>query len=101
MLCRAQRGEITPPRQVNPRVPAPLEAVCQKAMSASPDDRYSSPHALADEIEHWLYPARAELSHFGRARLRPSRLRHGIARTEARPPFRNDAFLPARGITDG
>ena len=33
MLCRARRGEFTPPRQVNPRVPAALEAVCQKAMS--------------------------------------------------------------------
>jgi len=54
MLCRARRGEFTPLRQVNPRVPAPLEAICQKAMSASPDDRYASPHALADEIEHWL-----------------------------------------------
>ena len=54
MLSRARRGEFTPLRQVNPRVPAPLEAICQKAMSASPDDRYASPHALADEIEHWL-----------------------------------------------
>jgi len=54
MLCRARRGEFTPLRRVNPRVPAPLEAICQKAMSASPDDRYASPNALADEIEHWL-----------------------------------------------
>jgi len=54
MLCRARRGEFTPPRQVNPRVPAALEAICRKAMSASPDDRYASPHDLADEIEHWL-----------------------------------------------
>ena len=54
MICRARRGEFMPPRQVNPRVPAALEAVCQKAMSMSPDDRYASPRALADEVEHWL-----------------------------------------------
>ncbi len=54
MICRARRGEFMPPRQVNPRVPAALEAICQKAMSMSPDDRYASPRAIADEIEHWL-----------------------------------------------
>ena len=62
MFGRARRGEFSPPRQVNPRVPAALEAVCQKAMSYGPDDRYPSPRALADEIEHWLAdePARLE-----------------------------------------
>ena len=50
----ARQGEFTPPRQVNQGVPAALEAICQKAMSRSPDDRYASPRALADEIEHWL-----------------------------------------------
>jgi serine/threonine protein kinase/formylglycine-generating enzyme required for sulfatase activity len=54
MLHRAQIGEITSPRQVNPTVPAALEAVCRKAMSVDPNDRYSAPRALADEIEHWL-----------------------------------------------
>ena len=54
MLRRARQGEIKPPRQVNPRVPPALAAVCQKAMSIDPNDRYHSPRALADEIEHWL-----------------------------------------------
>jgi formylglycine-generating enzyme required for sulfatase activity/serine/threonine protein kinase len=54
MICRVRRGEFLPPRQVNPRVPPALEAVCLKAMSMSPDDRYASPRAIADEIEHWL-----------------------------------------------
>ena len=54
MLHRARIGEIVPPRQVNARVPAALEAVCRKAMSVDPRDRYPSPRALADEIEHWL-----------------------------------------------
>ena len=54
MLARARRGELMPARRVNPRVPAALEAVCRKAMSVSPEDRYASPRAFADEIEHWL-----------------------------------------------
>ena len=54
MLMHARLGEISPPRQVNHRVPAALEAICQKAMNRSPGDRYASPRAVADEIEHWL-----------------------------------------------
>jgi tetratricopeptide (TPR) repeat protein/tRNA A-37 threonylcarbamoyl transferase component Bud32 len=54
VLGRTQRGEIVPPRQVNPRVPAALEAVALKAMALKPADRYPSPRALAEEIERWL-----------------------------------------------
>jgi hypothetical protein len=54
MLTCARRGEFAPPRQVNHRVPAALEAICHKAMNHSPEGRYASPRALADEIEHWL-----------------------------------------------
>ncbi len=54
MLMHARQGEFPPPRQVNQRVPAALAAICQKAQSRAPDDRYASPRALADEIEHWL-----------------------------------------------
>jgi formylglycine-generating enzyme required for sulfatase activity/tRNA A-37 threonylcarbamoyl transferase component Bud32 len=54
MLSAARRGDITPPRTVNHRVPAGLDAICRKAMSANPEDRYASPRALADDIEHWL-----------------------------------------------
>ena len=31
-----------------------LEAICLKAMASRPEDRYSSPQALGDEIERWL-----------------------------------------------
>jgi len=54
MLLRAREGEYSAARQVNHRVPAALEAICQKAMSRRPEDRYATPRALADEIEHWL-----------------------------------------------
>ncbi len=54
ILRRVKHGEITPPRDLNRDVPKPLEAICQKAMAVKPASRYSSPRALADDLEHWL-----------------------------------------------
>jgi serine/threonine protein kinase/formylglycine-generating enzyme required for sulfatase activity len=54
LLQKVAKGELPPPRQVNARVPAALEAVCLKAMALRPADRYGSPRALADDLEHWL-----------------------------------------------
>jgi len=54
ILERVRRGEFPPPRQVNPRVPAALEAIVLKAMALGPSDRYPSAHALAEEVERWL-----------------------------------------------
>jgi WD40 repeat protein/serine/threonine protein kinase len=53
-LGRVQRGEFPPPRAVRPGIPQGLEAICLKATAVDPEDRYSTPRALADEIEHWL-----------------------------------------------
>jgi serine/threonine-protein kinase len=54
VLVRVQVGEYAPPRAVNASVPRALEAVCRKAMAHSPQERYLSARALAEEIEHWL-----------------------------------------------
>jgi tetratricopeptide (TPR) repeat protein len=54
VLRRVQAGEYPPPRRVTPSAPPALEAICLKAMSLRPGDRYSSVHALAEDIEHWL-----------------------------------------------
>ena len=54
VLAKVQAGDFPPPRLVQPAVPAPLEAVCLKAMARSPADRYASTRELADEIERWL-----------------------------------------------
>jgi eukaryotic-like serine/threonine-protein kinase len=54
ILARVRRGEIPPPRQVNIRVPAALEAVILKAMAHRASDRYPSAQALAEEVERWL-----------------------------------------------
>ena len=54
ILRKVQRGEILRAREVKSDVPAPLEAVCMKAMALNPADRYASPRELADDLEHWL-----------------------------------------------
>ena len=75
LLDRVRRGEYLPPRQVNPRVPRALEAVCLKAMATRVEDRYGSATELAQEIERWLAdepvsaypePAPARLARWGR-----------------------------------
>ena len=35
-------------------MPPALEAICLKAMALEPADRYATPRALADDVEHWL-----------------------------------------------
>ncbi|HWE36833.1 MAG TPA: protein kinase [Isosphaeraceae bacterium] len=51
---RVLRGEIPPPRAVNPDVPPALEAVCLKAMAPEPEGRYETARALATDVERWL-----------------------------------------------
>jgi hypothetical protein len=53
-LYKASRCQFVAPRQVNPGVPAALEAICLKAMELEPQDRYQSAKALADDAERWL-----------------------------------------------
>ncbi len=54
VLRQVQAGEFPPPRAVQPSVDRALEAVCLKAMATRPDDRYSTPQELAQDIERWL-----------------------------------------------
>jgi WD40 repeat protein/serine/threonine protein kinase len=75
LIDRVRLGEFPPPRKVNARVPRALDAVCCKAMSLRPDERYSSAEELAIEIERWLAdepvsaygePAPVRLARWGR-----------------------------------
>lgn len=54
VLDAVRCGNFVRPRQVNPRVEPALEAVCLKAMSVRPTDRYSTALALAADLEQWL-----------------------------------------------
>lgn len=53
-LKRVQTGEFPRPRQRRKETPIALEAICLKAMSLDPEQRYHSVRALADDLEHWL-----------------------------------------------
>jgi len=54
VLQKVQRGDFPAPRQMRSEVPPALEAICLKAMALKPEERYPTPRALADDVEHWL-----------------------------------------------
>ena len=54
VLDAVWRGDFLPPKKLDPSIDRPLDAICLKAMARSPDDRYASPRALADDIERWM-----------------------------------------------
>jgi serine/threonine-protein kinase len=54
VLGRVQKGDYTPPRQLDRTTPPALEAICVKAMARQPRDRYPTPNALAADLEKWL-----------------------------------------------
>jgi serine/threonine protein kinase len=53
-LRHARRGEFQRPRELNPDIPLPLEAICLKAMAYRTADRFESPRMLAHDLELWL-----------------------------------------------
>ena len=54
LLRRVVAGAIKPPRKIDSSIPPPLEAICLKALSRRPADRYVSAVALASDVEAWL-----------------------------------------------
>lgn len=47
-------GNFPRPRVHDPHLPRGLEAICLKAMSLKPDDRYPTAATLAADVERWL-----------------------------------------------
>lgn len=54
VLSQVQQGRFPPPRELNPAVPAALEAVCLKAMALRPQDRHPAAQLLGEDIDRWL-----------------------------------------------
>lgn len=54
VLGNVQMGRFQRPRELNPRVPRALEAICLKAMARLPRDRYRSAREMADDLERYL-----------------------------------------------
>jgi hypothetical protein len=51
VLCQVVMQPPAPPRQVNPRAPAELEAICLRCLEKDPAMRYPSAGALAEALE--------------------------------------------------
>ncbi|MGL5095810.1 MAG: serine/threonine-protein kinase, partial [Planctomycetia bacterium] len=47
-------GDFMRPRHVVPGLPPALDAICMKALSLKPGDRYQNPLALAEDVERFL-----------------------------------------------
>ncbi|WP_068141992.1 serine/threonine-protein kinase [Roseimaritima ulvae] len=54
VLVQIKRGNFPAPSEIAAWVPRPLDAICRKALATNPSNRYLSPRALAEDIEHWL-----------------------------------------------
>jgi eukaryotic-like serine/threonine-protein kinase len=50
----ARPARVPRARSLNPAVPAILDAICARAMSPVPSDRYPSARALSEAIDRWL-----------------------------------------------
>ncbi len=54
LLALARTKPPDPPRQINPDVSKPLNAICVKALAHDKKDRYPSAAALAEEVQRYL-----------------------------------------------
>jgi serine/threonine-protein kinase len=54
VVDRVKRGDFLPPRQRQPAIPRPLEAICLKALARRLEDRYATALEMAADLEHWL-----------------------------------------------
>jgi hypothetical protein len=55
MLRRIVSDEpVRPPREVEPRVPREIEAICLKCLAKQPSDRYATAADFAQDLEHVL-----------------------------------------------
>ena len=54
LLENVRMGQFVAPRELNPSTPAAVEAICLKAMAFSPDDRYPSALAFAEDLNRWI-----------------------------------------------
>ncbi len=54
VLQRVESGDIPSPREENPSIPKPLDAICRQAMAVRPENRYESARSMASDLEAWL-----------------------------------------------
>src|SRR5262249_46086717 len=65
-LMQVTMEEPTPPRQLRPKCPRDLEAICLKCLQKDPARRYESALALAEDLGRFLDDERVEARPAGR-----------------------------------
>lgn len=78
VLLQVREREPALPSQLNRRIPGELELICLKCLERSPDKRYPSAGALAEDLERYLKRETVEAS--------PPNLRQRIWRRARREP---------------
>jgi hypothetical protein len=53
VLRKVKWGEFAAPRQIDRSIDPALAGICTKAMAFTPENRYQTSRALADDIERW------------------------------------------------
>ncbi len=76
ILGRVRRGIFPAPRRLRRSVDSALEAICLKAMSLDPSDRYATALDMANELETWL----ADVRYRGEHELALSQVKASLAR---------------------
>jgi WD40 repeat protein len=76
VLNRVRRGIYPAPRRLRRSIDSALEAICLKAMSLEPRDRYGTALDLANELETWL----ADVRYRGEHELALSQVKASLAR---------------------
>ena len=66
ILQNVEGGEFKPPRQLEPTIDRALEAICLKAMSFHPENRYPTALELVEDLKNWTAdePVSAVLEHW-------------------------------------
>lgn len=54
LITRATSRDFPTPRMIKPEIPRSLDAICNKAMSLKPEDRYQSATLVREEVERFL-----------------------------------------------
>ena len=69
LLEKVRKVQITPPRQINPQIPAELEQIMMKALAKNRDQRYRWASDFSQDLQRFLLmngkpPSRYELAEF-------------------------------------
>ncbi len=85
LLRQVAQDDPTPPRRIDPDVPAELETILLKAMAKAPHERYPGAGELRDDLESWLAdrPIRARRPTLWQRAARLMRRHQGVAVTAA------------------